>query len=287
MPEFGHQRLEMRDLLQEALGGLLGAVAHDALDAGAVVPAAVEDQDLAGGGQLLDVALHVDLGLLPVGGRRQRDDAEDPRADPLGQPLDHAALAGGVAALEDDDDAGAGLLHPGLQVGDLDLQAGEFLLVGLVAGLLRLGRGGRCRRLRRLCLLVLLAHGVPPFGLIGFEGAQRVVEVVEDHVGADRIQQPGPVEQAAHVGVQFGETEGDAAAGKVGPHLLEHRGGGGVDLGDGAGVEHQPAGVRRQRIGDAMRRAWTWSALKNSRSPWISAMARPGIGRASGRRWSL
>ena len=146
MPELGHQRLEMRDLLQEALRGIVGAVAHDPLDARAVVPAAVEDQDLAGGGQLLDVALHVDLRLLPVGRRRQRDDAEDPRADPLGQALDHAALAGGVAALEDDDDARAARLHPGLQMGDLDLQAGELRLVGLVARLLRLGRVRRGRR---------------------------------------------------------------------------------------------------------------------------------------------
>ena len=36
------------DLLEEPVGLLLGAEAHDPLDAGAVVPAAVEDHDLAG-----------------------------------------------------------------------------------------------------------------------------------------------------------------------------------------------------------------------------------------------
>ena len=118
---------------------VLGAEAHHPLDARAVVPAAVEDHDLAGRRQLRDVALHVDLGLLAVGRRRQRDDAEDARADPLGEPLDHAALAGGVAAFEDDDDPRARGLHPGLQVCDLDLQAGDLLFVGLVARFLRLG----------------------------------------------------------------------------------------------------------------------------------------------------
>ena len=60
------------------------AEAHDVFDAGAVVPAAVEDHDLAAGRKVLDVALHVHLALLAVGRRRQRHDAEDARADPLG-----------------------------------------------------------------------------------------------------------------------------------------------------------------------------------------------------------
>ena len=81
-----------------------GAEAHHLLDPGAVVPGAVEDRDLSGGGQVGDVALEVPLRLLALGRRRQRDDAADPRRDVLGDPLDHAALAGGVAALEDDRD---------------------------------------------------------------------------------------------------------------------------------------------------------------------------------------
>ena len=68
--------------------------------------------------------------------------------------------------------------------------------------------------------------------------------------GPIAASRPGPVEQAAHVGVQLGEAEGDAAAGEVGAHLLEHRRGGEVDLGDGAGVEDQPAGAGRHRVGD-------------------------------------
>ena len=58
------------------------AEAHDALDAGAVVPTAVEDHDLARRRQVGDVALDVHLGLLALGRGRQGDDAEDARADP-------------------------------------------------------------------------------------------------------------------------------------------------------------------------------------------------------------
>ena len=55
---------------------LLGAEAHHVFDAGPVVPAAVEDHDLAGRGKVLDVALHVELRLLAVRGRGQRDERE-------------------------------------------------------------------------------------------------------------------------------------------------------------------------------------------------------------------
>ncbi len=70
---------------------------------GAVVPAAIEDDDLAGRREVLHVALHVHLALLAIRRRRQRHEAEDARADALGDRLDRAALAGGVAPLEDHD----------------------------------------------------------------------------------------------------------------------------------------------------------------------------------------
>ena len=133
---------------EEAARLFLGAVAHDALDSGAVVPAAVEDQHLAGGGHVSEVALDIHLGLLALGRRRQRHHPEDPRADPLGQALDDPALAGGVAAFEDDDDPRARSLHPGLQMRDLDLKAGDLFFVGTVARLL----GLLGRRLGRLSL---------------------------------------------------------------------------------------------------------------------------------------
>ena len=72
-------------------------------------------------GKLGYVALDVELALLAVRGCRQRHVLEHARAAALGDPLDHAALAGRVAALEDHDHAGA-LGHPGLQPRQLDLQ---------------------------------------------------------------------------------------------------------------------------------------------------------------------
>ena len=92
--------LDQRAQAQEAVALLLGAEAHHVLDAGAVVPAAVEDDDLARGGEVLQVALEVDLALFAVRRRRQRDDAKDARTDALGDRADGAALAGGVAAFE-------------------------------------------------------------------------------------------------------------------------------------------------------------------------------------------
>ena len=55
----------------------MGAEAHHLLDAGAVVPGPVEQHDLAGGGQVLDVALEVPLAPLALGRGGQRDDAGD------------------------------------------------------------------------------------------------------------------------------------------------------------------------------------------------------------------
>ena len=55
-------------------------------------------------GQVLDVALEVPPGALPLGRRRERDDPRLARVEVLGDPLDRRALAGGVAPLEDEDD---------------------------------------------------------------------------------------------------------------------------------------------------------------------------------------
>jgi hypothetical protein len=110
---------------------LLGAEAHDVFDAGAVVPAAVKDDDFAGCRKMLDIPLHEHLCLLAIGRRRQRDNPEHARAHPLGDGLDGTALAGRVAALEYDDDPQPFLFHPVLQAAKLNLQLAQLLLVGL------------------------------------------------------------------------------------------------------------------------------------------------------------
>ena len=98
---------------------------------GAVVPTAVEDHDFARGREMLHVALHVHLRLLAVGRRGQRHEAEHARADALGDGLDGAAFAGGVAALEDDDHAQALVFDPFLKLAQLGLELAQFLLVFL------------------------------------------------------------------------------------------------------------------------------------------------------------
>ena len=74
------------------------AEAHDALDACAVVPASIEDDDLACGRQVADVALQVHLGLFAFGRRRQRNHAKHPRIDPFGDGIDR--VESGIILLE-------------------------------------------------------------------------------------------------------------------------------------------------------------------------------------------
>ena len=96
------------------LGG--GAESHHLLHSGAVVPGPVEQHDLTLGGQVGDIALVVPLAPLAVRRRGKRGDPGDARAQVLRDPLDRSALAGGVATLEDDHDAGTGLADPFLQL---------------------------------------------------------------------------------------------------------------------------------------------------------------------------
>ncbi len=126
-----HVLLELGADFQEALVLLLGAEAHDMFDAGAVVPAAIEDHDFAGRREVRQVALYIHLRLLAIGGRGQRHEPKDARADALGQRADRAALAGSVAAFEDDDDPLAGRLHPVLQGAELGLQLAQLLFIFL------------------------------------------------------------------------------------------------------------------------------------------------------------
>ena len=163
-----HQHaFEFRAGAQELEILLLGAEAHDPFDAGAVVPAAIEQDHFAGRRQMRDIALEVPLGLFPLGRRAQRHHPAHAGVQTRGDALDGAALAGGVAAFEDHHDAQPFGLDPLLQLDQLDLQIAQFVLVelhrqlGLAAllhdiagdgavGRLRLrGNGGGCDNVRR------------------------------------------------------------------------------------------------------------------------------------------
>jgi len=79
------------------------------------------------------VALHVHLGLFPLGRRRQRHHAEHPRADPFGNGLDGAAFAGTITALEHDAYLQALGHHPFLQFHELHVKLLERLLIRFAA----------------------------------------------------------------------------------------------------------------------------------------------------------
>ena len=119
----GDQAFEDRAIAQE-LAVLLGrAEAHDRLDAGAVVPAAIEQDEFAGAGQMADVALEIPLALFALVRLGQGDGAHVAIVQRTLDGLDHAALAGGVAALEDH--------HHALVVGsDPVLQFDQFAPAG-------------------------------------------------------------------------------------------------------------------------------------------------------------
>ena len=146
IPGLDDRFLHRRRELEKALHLVHRAEFHHALDASAVVPAAVKDHDFARGRQMPHIALNVHLRLLALGRCRQRDNAVDAWADPLGDRLDDPALAGAVAAFEQDHDFQSLGDDPELQLDQLSVQTCEFALVVLAAKLgLGLPRTSRSR----------------------------------------------------------------------------------------------------------------------------------------------
>ena len=129
---FDEQPLEDRRLPEESPVLLGSAVVHYVFDARAVVPGAVEKHDFAGGRKALNVALVVPLATFPHARLRERDNPRRAWVQILDHPLDGAALARGIPALENDDDAGAGGVDPLLHSDQFDLQALELRLVDLL-----------------------------------------------------------------------------------------------------------------------------------------------------------
>src|SRR5262249_17708781 len=93
-------------------------------------------------------------------GRGQRHDAEDPRAAALRDRADRAALAGGVAPLEDDNDPLTGRLDPVLHQAELGLEPEQLLLIIFARQLCR-----PCRPLATGFLGVLRYHMPPTYQL--------------------------------------------------------------------------------------------------------------------------
>jgi hypothetical protein len=116
---------------QESLDLILGREAHHLLDPGAVVPAAVEQNDFALARQVRDVALEIPLALLGLARLAQRDGAALPRVELVGDRLDRAPLPRRVAALEQDAQPLARRRDPARHRHQLRLHRLKQLLVAL------------------------------------------------------------------------------------------------------------------------------------------------------------
>ena len=162
----GDVLLEFRADLKEQLVLLLGAKAHDVLNAGAVVPATVKDDDFTCRGEMGEVALYVYLRLFTVRRCWQCDQSEGARTDSLGQGPDRSALARGVAALENDHGPLTRALDPVLQDAEFGLQLAQGLLVVLPLQLRRAAVGDdSCTIIRRGRLsATIMSHVAVPFG---------------------------------------------------------------------------------------------------------------------------
>ena len=123
------ETLEGRADAQEPLILLLRAESHDVLDARPVIPAPVEDHDLAGSRKMRNETLHVHLRLLTLGWRRQSENLEYARAHSLRYGFDDATFSGRVPSLEYHHDPRSGVFDPTLQLHQLGVKPGDLFVV--------------------------------------------------------------------------------------------------------------------------------------------------------------
>ena len=123
--------LKLRYIIEKLSVFLDGAEAHDPLDAGAVIPTAVEENDLARRREVRDIALEIPLRPLTAVRRRQSGHAADARVHPLGNAFYDSAFAGCIAAFENDDDLFSGFDDPVLELHQLALEAEQLAEIGL------------------------------------------------------------------------------------------------------------------------------------------------------------
>ena len=141
------------------------------------------------------IALEVPIGALAFGRTAQRHDSADAGVHALGDPLDDAPFAGGVAALEQDDDFQPLVLDPFLQLDEFDLQPGQFRFVDFVFQLGAVGGQsvivvrlrstvGVSIRLAQVVSLTLLL-----FAFLGFQGLTLHDDAAAIHNATVRQQQ--------------------------------------------------------------------------------------------------
>ena len=161
----GELALELVDLAIGPLPGVLAAKTLDALDQHAAVPGAVEDRPVARRRQAVPEAPQVMAALLL--GRRRPDapDMDRFRLQRADDALDQAALAGGVPAVEADQDPAAGAQIVDLQVEQPVLELFELVFVVVLVD----------RVVVHLDLVEArpLAHQVPPVADRASAGVRR------------------------------------------------------------------------------------------------------------------
>jgi len=99
----------------------LATKAHHVFNTGAVIPAAVEDDDFTSGGELFKVTLNMELRLLSFGWRGEGSHAKNSRADALHNALNDATLAGSVPSFKKNDNSGVARLDSVLNFDQLKL----------------------------------------------------------------------------------------------------------------------------------------------------------------------
>src|ERR1019366_9688901 len=129
-PEISHLSLEGVDLFVGALPGVFGSEAFHALNQHAAVPGAVEDGDLAALGKAAPETVEVVAGLVLALRRGDGIDHIATRVQLLGDPLDGAALAGGVPALKQNHHRAFLQVHLVAQFAELNLAPRHLADVG-------------------------------------------------------------------------------------------------------------------------------------------------------------
>jgi len=150
IPERNEHSLELGRGLEEVRVFLVRAEAHDVLDAGPVVPAAVEEHPFAGGWELGHVALEVPLRRLTFGRYAERADAADARVQGSVMRLITPPLPAASRPSNRPHDLQTAGFDPFLELDQFDLEPGQLGLVvlglELLATLLDSISGGRVER---------------------------------------------------------------------------------------------------------------------------------------------
>ncbi|MCY1293467.1 hypothetical protein D9M70_427270 [compost metagenome] len=244
--------LELRGLLQEVLVLTRGAEAHHVFDAGAVVPGAVEQHDFTGGRQVLHVTLEIPLAAFGFRRLFKCHHTRAARVHVFHEAFDGAALAGGIAAFEQDHHALPALAHPGLELEQLDLQP-VFLLFVIAARHQVLVRvGAIAPASREFVVGMALAARLPGTGVALQDEAAQLRGLIWCE----------SVEQRAH-----GVEHAGALAGAAGENVLHAAGGhlhGSVDGAADFIALGRQGGVGRQYIA-ACGRAATGSLRRGAR----------------------